>query len=260
MNDLKIINQRRRCSNCRKFLSNSNLKNINHSCNPPMLGKHHSEKTIEKMRESRKGLGCPWNKGLPKELTSMFGKHHSEKTKEKIRGIIKQQWKTKINYGMKGKKLTEDQKRKISEKNIGKKYSIESRLKMRISRLKYKHPLKDTAIEILLQNALKSNGIDFQTHKPILNLTQPDIFIEPNICIYADGCYWHGCEQCLDRNKFNGMQRKQIVKDVLITQKLINENYVVLRFWEHEINNNLENCTNMILSKVKSSIPFVKRI
>lgn len=129
---------------------------------------------------------------------------------------------------------------------------IEVREKLRIARLNQILPTKDTSIEILLQNKLKEHGIPFSIHKKILNLTQPDIFIEPNICIFADGCFWHSCEKCFDKNYFNKPSplfnkiRLRKVSDILITQKLINEGYIVLRFWEHEINNDLDNCINKI--------------
>ena len=52
-----------------KFINFHHSKSKYH----PMLGKYHSEETINKMRKSRSG-----------ENNSMFGKHHSQKTKEKI--------------------------------------------------------------------------------------------------------------------------------------------------------------------------------
>jgi len=118
-------------------------------------------------------------------------------------------------------------------------YSEETINKFREARMKIIIPRKDTYPEILIQKILEKNNIKFETHKPILG--QPDIFIEPNICIFVDGCFWHGCEKCFDKNYFNKYGRvfsriRAIkVKDILITQSLINKGYIVLRFWEHEI-------------------------
>ena len=80
--------------------------------------------------------------------------------------------------------------------------------------------------ELIKQNIL------FISHKTIIG--QPDIFIEPNICIFADGNYWH--------NYPNGNER-----DKQITNKLQTQGYKVLRFWENEINENINNC----ISKIK---------
>lgn len=92
-------------------------------------------------------------------------------------------------------------------------------------------PSKDTKIEIKLQNELSKRNIKFTKHKPIIG--QPDIFIEPNICIFADGDYWHNLPTSKE-------------KDQKITNELKNLGYKVLRFWEHEIVNNIDNCINTI--------------
>lgn len=105
------------------------------------------------------------------------------------------------------------------------------------SRLKKIFPKKDTSIEITLQHKLVQLGINFEKHKPIVG--QPDLFIAPNICIFADGCYWHKCEKC-----GFGIGREH---DKLVTSELEKQGYEVLRFWEHDINNNLDSCVNEIL-------------
>jgi len=76
---------------------------------------------------------------------------------------------------------------------------------------------------------------------------RPDIFIEPNIVIFSDGCWWHGCEKCYNRNKFNIRQLKSKIRDIFIIAKLIENDYKVLRFWEHDINNNFEEVLDEII-------------
>ena len=99
----------------------------------------------------------------------------------------------------------------------------------------------NTSIEIALQKALSDLAISFQTQKPIFingkRLTTPDIFIEPLVCIYADGDYWHN----LPENK---------IKDLLITSTLKENGYVVLRFWERDIKKNLKSCVSKILEVI----------
>lgn len=158
----------------------------------------------------------------------------TDKTREKMSKSFK---------GRKLKPLTEEQKRKISiankkvihtpEWNLkigltkrGVKKSEKTRQKMSEARLKRVFPIKDTSIEVKLQNFLKEQHIEFSTHYPILG--QPDIFIKPNICIFADGCYWHKCPEC---GFGHGKER-----DVMVTRELQKQGYVVIRMWEHEIN------------------------
>lgn len=116
-------------------------------------------------------------------------------------------------------------------------------------RIKQVFPLRDTKPERILQEVFKKEGIKFETHKSIMG--QPDIFIEPNICIFADGCYWHGCEQCYNRNKMSNWIKSKKVIDSYVTQKLQNMGYIVFRFWEHDIKNNLDICINKINGRLK---------
>lgn len=67
---------------------------------------------------------------------------------------------------------------------------------------------------------------------------KPDIFIEPNICIFADGDYWHNTE-------------KSKIRDIFVNQELNKQNYKVLRFWEHEINKEPQKCLEKILETIK---------
>jgi very-short-patch-repair endonuclease len=86
---------------------------------------------------------------------------------------------------------------------------------------------KETGIELKLQEMLTSMGIEFVTQKPILGVTVADIFIFPNVAIFADGTYWH-----------KGAMKEY--KDNEKTNKLRKGGYVVLRLEEKEINEETE--------------------
>jgi very-short-patch-repair endonuclease len=70
-------------------------------------------------------------------------------------------------------------------------------------------------------------GIAFVIQKPLLGVTVADIFIEPNVAIFADGTYWH-----------KGAMKEY--KDGEKTKALKRGGYVVLRLTEKEINKDLE--------------------
>lgn len=217
------------------------------------LGKKWSEENKNKMRESalrqiengtRKGI---FTKG---HILGMKGKHHTDKTKNKISesNIGKKHsgesyWKGKINpltvkrnlenNPMKNKEIS----KKVSEKSKGKHYSIKSEYKKgdpslskRIKELRIEGkliiPKKDTSIEIKIQNFLKQLNIEFFTHQYIKEIEhgyQCDILIPSmNLVIECDGDYWH---------------KYPIGNDIdhIRTKELLEKGFKVLRLWEHEI-------------------------
>jgi len=94
---------------------------------------------------------------------------------------------------------------------------------------------KETGIELKLQGLLLAMGIEFVTQKPLLGVTVADIFISPNVAIFADGEYWHGgaMKEYRDREK---------------TRKLVKAGYVVLRLEEKEINKDIESVRKKVTS------------
>jgi very-short-patch-repair endonuclease len=92
---------------------------------------------------------------------------------------------------------------------------------------------KETGIELKLQSLLLALDIEFETQKPILGVTIADVFILPNVAIFADGTYWHG----------DPMTQ---YKDAEKTKRLRSAGYVVLRLDEEEI----EEDTELVKSKL----------
>jgi len=89
----------------------------------------------------------------------------------------------------------------------------------------YKHTKnKDTDIELLLEDWLIVNEIPYFKQFNILNISVVDFFIPPNICLYADGDYWHSLPNRLER-------------DVKQTKQLEENDMVVIRLKGSEILN-----------------------
>jgi DNA mismatch endonuclease (patch repair protein) len=181
------------------------------------------------------------------EKNGMYGRKHTEKTRRIQSEIQKALYKNGRNTGMLGKRHTEATKKKMSlhmlgDKNPTKRLEVRRKISKALRGNTHgpkRFPFRDTSIEVRLQTILTENKIKFEKHYPILG--QPDIFIKPNVCIFADGCYWHKCPDCGFKDKL------KTKKDFEITNKLKSQGYVVIRLWEHEINNSLLNC----LAKIK---------
>ena len=108
----------------------------------------------------------------------------------------------------------------------GKPLSEEHKLKIIEARAKQILPVKDTTIELKIQNFLKQLGIEFFTHqyiKEIEHSYQCDILIPSmNLVIECDGDYWH---------------KYPVGNDIdhIRTSELIENGFKVLRLWEFEI-------------------------
>lgn len=183
------------------------------------------------------------------------GFNHNIKTKKKISQAVKEAHKrTHFNKGKKhnisqenlkkrvdnlgkrfiGKKHTTEFKRLISERlkgksyleRYGKKKSQEIIRKYKKKRVLQIMPLKDTSIEVKIQNFLRQLGIEFLTHQYIKDIEhsyQCDIFIpSENLIIECFGDYWH--KYPIGREIDN-----------IRCQELRKIGYRIFVFWENEI-------------------------
>jgi len=128
--------------------------------------------------------------------------------------------------------------RKNGSWNKGKPQSQSAKTKYKEWRKTQVIPRKDTKPERILQIALSLEGIEYEKHKPITG--QPDIFIEPNHCIFADGDYWHKTPRGIKRDKE-------------VNLWLENNGYQTIRFWEYEIKSNVNSCIEKIKQVVCGS-------
>ena len=200
-------------------------------------GKKLSSEHILKLKLANSGRPS-WNKGLPKETHPMFNKKHKLESLKKmsithkeliknnpdmvkrIAMKVKENAKINPNFGMKGKKQSLNAIQRTKERRA-----------LQI------FPIKDTKIEIKIQNYLMQLGIEFTAHHYIKNIEhgyQCDIFIPSlNTILECDGDYWHGNPEKFP--KPNEMQEKQIEEDNIRTKELLERGYRVIRIWEYEI-------------------------
>ena len=125
--------------------------------------------------------------------------------------------------------------RKTCSKKCQNKLSVET---SRTFRLKQIIPNQDTSIERIIQNGLKTIGIKFRKHVSLLNLYQVDLLLKPNLIVECDGDYWHNYPEGLEKDR---------VRD----RRLKKAGFKVLRFWEHEIKYNSQNCISKINEEFK---------
>ena len=154
----------------------------------------------------------PWNKG----------KKYSSEIRKKI--SLSQKGRKAWNRGIVGMQKS-TKKGKTWEEFYGTR-AIEIRKKAKESRAKVITPMKDTSIEVKLQNFLKQLNIEFYPHqymKEITHAYQCDILIPSlNLVIECDGDYWHNYPFGKDL-------------DHIRTKELKEAGFNILRLWERDI-------------------------
>lgn len=220
----------------------------------PMFGKKpwntgmpHSEETKNKISVTKKillssGVIKLWNKGI-KTGQNVWNKGLTKSADDRVAKNAEKARRTRLER-LKDPVYREKHVSKLSESH--KKYyreHPEALLKFKEVRSKIVYPKKDSKIEKKVQEALKSAGISFVTHYPFYNKiceTRIDIALpERKLAVYCDGDYWHNIPSYKERDA-------RIVKGLEI------DGWRVLRFWEHEINSNVNACVDKILNVVNN--------
>jgi len=105
---------------------------------------------------------------------------------------------------------------------------------------------------------IKAGLRGWKTHPD--TIFNPDFIFEDNkLAIFIDGCFWHRCPIC-NKMPASNLQywddkfEKNIDRDIKAKDKLTEEGWVVIRFWEHEVRNSLSEC----ISKLKMELECCK--
>ena len=192
-----------------------------------LKGRKFTKEWIDKLNPTqfKKGL-IPWNTGKFGKDNALFERKLSEETKRKI--SIGHKGKRK-NYDVWNKgtigMMKSNKKGKTFEELYGKERAKKMKEDFKERRKSMIIPVKDTKIEVKIQNYLKQLNIDFFTHQymKIEHGYQCDILIPSmNLVIECDGDYWHKYPIGLE-------------KDHIRTKELIEKGFKVIRLWEHEI-------------------------
>ena len=128
------------------------------------------------------------------------------------------------------------------------------KLETTIKRSKIMKSIKgsDTGIEVRLRKALWHKGIRYRKNFKVFDC-HPDIVITKyKIAVFCDGNFWHGKElqkRPIKHNSsyWNEKIRRNVERDLENTIELRDNGWIVLRFWEDDIQNNLPNCIDDVL-------------
>lgn len=86
----------------------------------------------------------------------------------------------------------------------------------------------------------------------------PDFFFaEEKLAVFVDGCFWHGCPKCGHLPKsHSGFWEAKIEgnarRDKAVSRELRRAGFRVMRFWEHELSQDLTKCIARIVKLVNA--------
>lgn len=147
--------------------------------------------------------------------------------------------------------------RQLREKLLDGKFNSVSPIRSKMMRAVKGKGNKST--ELKLCTSLVQEGISgWNLHEKLIG--KPDIYFPMyNLAVFLDGCFWHGCPVCGHIPKTNNEYwkakiKRNIDRDIEKSQILKDQGYLVIRFWEHELLNNLEGCIEIIKNTLEDSL------
>ena len=243
-------------------------------------GHKHSEETKKKLSESKKGVKNPmYGKPLSMQHRKKISQSNTGKTthnKGKKGYTNKGSFKKGQTPWVKGKKASNTTRKKQSRSatirfqtqkhpHQGTHRSEKTKRLLREARLRQKPTKGETWPEKFAAKMLKKVKITFEKQKSFRN--PPcivDLYIEPKICVFLDGDYWHcNPNDYVYKKKLNPgfkpndqISGKKYAKDVWVKDKKITrglrkKGYSVLRFWQSELETEKEKCLQKIIKAIK---------
>ncbi len=117
---------------------------------------------------------------------------------------------------------------------------------------------KNSVPELLLRRALWAKHIRFRIHRKDLP-GRPDLVIDKyKLAVFVDGDFWHGYDWHLRKPKTNTAFwlpkiERNMQRDKQVNEQLSEMGYTVMRFWEHEVKQNLKACVNQVMLYVEAA-------
>lgn len=127
------------------------------------------------------------------------------------------------------------------------------------ARMKAVRGKRNRSTELRFRAALTRHAVRGWRLRPSGVTGNPDFMFErEGIAVFLDGCFWHGCADCGHYPKANaGFWRAKIERnrerDAATSARLREQGLTVLRFWEHELANDLRACTRRVVDHVDAA-------
>jgi len=102
---------------------------------------------------------------------------------------------------------------------------------------------RDTRPELAIRRLLFAAGMRYRVDArplPELNRRADLVFRGPQVAVFVDGCYWHGCPQhgttpTTNADYWLTKIGRNVARDLDTNRQLEEAGWMVIRLWEHEI-------------------------
>ena len=127
-----------------------------------------------------------------------------------------------------------------------------------VRRIMQATPSQDTHPEMVFRSAIHREGLRFRKKRrpePSLKCTADVVFPTQRICVFIDGCFWHGCPLHFNVPRINKSWWAEKIadnrkRDRRQTQLLQSLGWTVLRLWEHQVYDDLPATVRQICTLV----------
>lgn len=122
---------------------------------------------------------------------------------------------------------------------------------------------KDTTPELLLRRAIWARGLRFRKNYKKLPGKPDIVFTRARLVVFCDGDFWHGHNWAIrgigslesELEGYSDFWKRKIMgniaHDKLVTTKLEEDGWTVIRIWESDIRNNLDAIADLVISEYK---------
>ena len=114
---------------------------------------------------------------------------------------------------------------------------------------------KDTKAEIMLRKELWHKGLRYRKNVKNLPGTPDIVFTKKRIAIFVDGDFWHarghqerpGEQVATNKDFWRKKLTENVERDKFVNDALLEQGWLVLRFWESDVKKDLKRCVDEIL-------------
>src|SRR4051812_30327751 len=119
---------------------------------------------------------------------------------------------------------------------------------------------KDTKPELALRRALWARGVrGWRLHVKTVPGRPDLVFTRRRVAVFVDGCFWHGQPDFFTPGKSGAYWDEKIARtkerDRLANEALEAAGWSVLRFWDFEVENDLDSCVTAISDALAEARP-----